>query len=92
MVNGFNPDIFRAALLRNLALVGAYAFGGMAGVMVFGVCLGLIALMAGELAVMHLLAMLGMAGGFGILTALCAALVQGYEGTAFKDEKGDQSL
>lgn len=88
--DGFDPEIFSAALRRNLALVGAYAFGGMAGVMVFGVCLGLIGLMAGELAVIHLIAMLGMAGGFGVLAALCAALVEGYGGKVFADEKGEQ--
>lgn len=90
MDKGFDPEIFNAALRRNLAMVGAYAFGGMAGVMVFGVCFGLIGLMAGELAVIHLIAMLGMAGGFGILAALCAALVAGYGGKVFMNEKGEQ--
>lgn len=89
MDKGFDPEIFSAALRRNLARVGALAFSGMAGVMVFGVCLGLIGLMAGELAVIHLIAMLGMAGGFGVLAALCAALVEGYGGNVFAEEKGE---
>ncbi|MBE5798346.1 MAG: hypothetical protein E7321_00135 [Clostridiales bacterium] len=89
MDKGFDPEIFSAALRRNLARVGVLAFGGMAGVMVFGVVLGMIAMMAGELAVIHLIAMLGMAGGFGVLAALCVALVEGHGGNVFAEEKGE---
>ena len=88
--DSFNTDIFCDAVLRNLAMVGALTFSGMAVVMVFSTCLGLMGLMAGELAIVHLLAMLGMAGGFGIFAALCAALVEGCGGKVYENEKGEE--
>ena len=90
MDKGFDPVLFRTALLRNLSMVGLCAFGSMTAIMALVVVVGMIDVIDGDLAVLHELALLGMTGGFGILTALCAAVVEGYGVKVFQDEKGEQ--
>lgn len=90
MDKGFDPALFRTSLLRNLSLVGLFAFGSMTAIMVLGVVIGMIGVIAGELAILHELALLGMAAGSGVLTALCAAVAEGYGVKVFQDEKGEQ--
>lgn len=82
----FDPGAFRAALICYLAMVGVFLFGGFAVVLGFAAVFGLIAMMAGELALVHVLALLCMAGGFGMLAALCAAVDAGYGVDIFRTE------
>ena len=77
-------------VVKNLAAVGVIAFGAASGLMVLAALFMVIGMLAGEWALLHVLAMLGMTGGFGVLAALCAALVEGYGGKVFADEKGEQ--
>lgn len=76
---GFNMERFRISLVYNLALVGMRAFYGMALVMVIVAVVSLIKVFSGELAVVHVLAMLGMAAGFGLPGALFTAVADGYD-------------
>ena len=76
---GFNMERFRVSMMYNLALVGMRAFNGMALVMVIVAVVSLIKVISGELAVVHVLAMLGIATGFGLPGALCTALADSYD-------------
>ena len=64
---------FRRRLARNIAVVGLIIFTLAAGVMLIATCIGVLGMITGELAALHVLALLGMTAGFGILAALCEA-------------------
>lgn len=68
---------FRQRLARNIALIGVFVFGIAACIMLLATCIGVFGMCIGELAPLHVLALLGMTAGFGILAALfeaCASM------------------
>lgn len=67
-------EAFRRRLSRNIALVGLIIFALAAGVMLIATCIGVLGMICGELAVLHVLALLGMTAGFGMMAALCEAI------------------
>ena len=69
-------------LAKNLAIVGAVTFGAVTALMMLTTLFICIGLMAGEWAVLHALAALGMTAGFAVLTACCMAVCE-YHGNAF---------
>ena len=69
-------------LVKNLAAVGVIAFGAVSGLMVLTALFMVIGMLAGEWALLHVLAMLGMAVGCMVLTACCMAVCE-YHGNAF---------
>lgn len=76
-------------LAKNLAAVGVIAFGGASGLMILTAMFMVIGVMAGEWALLHVLAMLVMAVGSMVLTAGCMAVCE-YHGNAFwKEKKGE---
>ena len=69
-------------LVKNLAAVGVIAFGATRALMVLVGLFMVIGMLAGEWALLHVLAMLGMAVGCMVLTACCMAVCE-YHGNAF---------
>lgn len=73
-------------LAKNLAAVGVIAFGVMSALFMMTTLFMTLGMMAGEWALLHVLAMLGMTAGSMVLTACCMAVCE-YHGNAFW--KGD---
>lgn len=76
-------------LTKNLAAVGVVTFGVATALMMMTTLFMCIGIFAGEWAVLHALAALGMTAGFAVLTACCMAVSE-WHGNAFwrgKDEK-----
>ncbi|MBQ2991111.1 MAG: hypothetical protein IJD60_07455 [Clostridia bacterium] len=73
-------------LTKNIAAVGVVTFGVATLLMLLTTLFICIGMMAGEWAVLHALAALGMTAGFAVLTACCMAVCE-YHGNAFW--KGD---
>lgn len=69
-------------LTKNLAAVGVVTFGVATLLMLLTTLFICIGMMAGEWAVLHALAALGMTAGFAVLTACCMAVCE-YHGNAF---------
>ena len=69
-------------LAKNLAAVGVIAFGATSALMVLAGLFMVIGMLAGEWALLHVLAMLGMAVGCMVLTACCMAVCE-YHGNDF---------
>lgn len=78
----------RKLLVKNLAAVGVITFGVASGLMILTALFMCIGMLAGEWAVLHVLAMLGMAAGCMVLTA-CSMAVCEYHGNAFWRSKDD---
>lgn len=78
-------------LVRNLACVCVVAFG-VAGAMLLLLSLFmLLGVMAGEWAVLHVLAMIGMSAGFMILMAVCMAVAESCGVVFWKSGKEDET-
>lgn len=77
-------EVFRKRLIRNISMVGLIIFAIAAGIMLVTTCIGVVGMCAGELAPLHVLALLGMTAGFGILAALCEAYASMYGADVFK--------
>lgn len=76
-------------LVKNLAAVGVIAFGVMSALLLLTTLFMTLGMMAGEWALLHVLAMLGMTASSMVLTACCMAVCE-YHGNAFwrgKDAK-----
>lgn len=69
-------------LAKNIAVVGVVTFGVATLLMLLTTLFICIGMMAGEWAVLHALAALGMTAGFAVLTACCMAVCE-YHGNAF---------
>ena len=69
-------------LIKNLAAVGVVTFGVATLLMLLTTLFICIGMMAGEWAVLHALAALGMTAGFGVLTA-CSMAVCEWHGNVF---------
>lgn len=75
----FEARRFRCTLGRNLSGVGLIAFGGaaFAVLMASGLAAGM--MMRGEMSIVHVLALLAMAGALGMMAAACEAAYEAYE-------------
>ena len=73
-------------LVRNLACVGVVAFGVSGAALLLLSLFMLLGVMAGEWAVLHLLAMIGMSAGFMILMAVCMAVAESCGVTFWKGD------
>ena len=69
-------------LVKNIAAVGVVTFGVATLLMLLTTLFICIGMMAGEWAVLHALAALGMTAGFGVLTA-CSMAVCEWHGNVF---------
>ena len=69
-------------LVKNLAAVGVIAFGVMSALFMMTTLFMTLGMLAGEWALLHVLAMLGMAVGCMVLTACCMAVCE-FHGNAF---------
>mgnify|MGYP003304377806 CR=1 FL=1 len=69
-------------LIKNLAAVGVIAFGVMSALFMMTTLFMTLGMMAGEWALLHVLAMLGMTASSMVLTACCMAVCE-YHGNAF---------
>lgn len=69
-------------LIKNLAAVGVVVFGVATALMMLTTLFICIGMMAGEWAVLHALAALGMTAGFAVLTA-CSMAVCEWHGFVF---------
>jgi len=82
-----NQHLFKNLLAKYICFVLAWMFIGCTAAALLTSLFMLIGMMAGEWALLHVVAMLGITAGFGILTACFIALYESLGGTFFGTEK-----
>lgn len=81
-----NRHLFKNLLAKYICFVLAWMFIGCTAAALLASLFMLIGMMAGEWALLHVVAMLGITAGFGILTACFIALYESLGGTFFQSE------
>ena len=81
-----NRRLFKSLLAKYICFVLAWIFIGCTAAAVLTALFMVIGMLAGEWAFLHVIAMLGISAGFGILTACFIALYESLGGTFFLSE------
>lgn len=76
-------------IARNLACVGVTAFGVCTALALFSVFVMCIGMIDGEWALLHVLAMAGIATGFMLMTAVCMAVAESLGAAFWRTSKAD---
>ena len=81
-----NRRLFKPLLAKYICFVLAWIFIGCTAAAVLTELCTVVGMMAGKLAFLHVIAMLGITAGFGILTACFIALYESLGGAFFLPE------
>lgn len=76
-------------LVKNLAAVCVFAFGVASALVMMFVFIATCGMLAGKWALLQVLALLGMASGFMVLTACSMAVCEYYGNTFWRDTHGE---
>lgn len=87
----FDMDVFWRSFLRNMAMVLVLLFGGIACLLLLATGIGVIGMLAGELALLHVVALFGMTVAFAAVTGLCVAIAEGMGVEVFGEEQKEKA-